>query len=66
MRGVWRVAGEYVRGCVEGGGESCSPVTLCVCVCVCVCVHMWQFRVKIEGYSVTYFDCIAAFKVLYC
>ena len=28
-------------------------------------VYMWQSRVEIEGYSVTYFDCIAAFKVLY-
>ena len=31
---LWRVAGECVRGCVEGGRESCCPVTLCVCVCV--------------------------------
>ena len=30
-----------------------------------VTVYMWQSCVEIEGYSVTYFDCIAAFKVLY-
>ena len=29
-------------------------------------LHMWQSRVKIEGYSVAYFDRIAAFKVPYC
>ena len=28
--------------------------------------HMWQSRVEIEGYSVVYFDYIAAFEVLYC
>ena len=26
---------------------------------------MWQSRVEIEGYSVAYFDCIAAFEALY-
>ena len=26
---------------------------------------MWQFRVEIEGYSVTYFDRIAVFEVPY-
>ena len=29
-------------------------------------VYLWQSRVEIEGYSVTYFDRIAAFEVLYC
>ena len=28
-------------------------------------VHMWQSRVEIEGYSVVYFDRIAAFEVPY-
>ena len=28
-------------------------------------IYMWQSRVEIEGYSVTYFNCFAAFKVLY-
>ena len=28
-------------------------------------LHMWKSRVKIENYSVAYFDCIAAFKVPY-
>ena len=28
-------------------------------------LHMWQSRVEIEGYSVTYFDRIAAFKAPY-
>ena len=27
--------------------------------------HRWQSRVEIEGYSVMYFDYIAAFEVLY-
>ena len=27
--------------------------------------HMWQSRVEIEGYSVAYFDCIAAFEAPY-
>ena len=27
---------------------------------------MWQSRVEIEGYSVTYFNHIAAFKAHYC
>ena len=27
--------------------------------------HMWQSRVDIEGYSVAYFDRIAAFEALY-
>ena len=27
--------------------------------------HMWQSRVETEGYSVAYFDRIAAFKALY-
>ena len=36
-----------------------------------VCVNqdllcMWQSRVEIEGYSVAYFDRIAAFKAPYC
>ena len=26
---------------------------------------MWQSRVEIEGYSVAYFDCIAAFEAPY-
>ena len=29
-------------------------------------IHMWQSRVEIEGYSVVYFDCIAAFEVPFC
>ena len=28
-------------------------------------MYMWQSRVEIEGYSVVYFDCIAAFEALY-
>ena len=28
--------------------------------------YMWQSRVEIEGYSVTHFERIAAFEVLYC
>ena len=28
-------------------------------------VYMWQSRVEIEGYSVMYFDRIAAFEVPY-
>ena len=28
--------------------------------------QLWQSRVEIKGYSVTYFGCIAAFEVLYC
>ena len=28
-------------------------------------VHMWQSRVEVEGYSVAYFDRIAAFEALY-
>ena len=28
-------------------------------------IHMWQSRVEIEGYSVAYFDRIAAFEVRY-
>ena len=28
-------------------------------------IHMWQFRVEIEGYSVTYFDRITAFEAPY-
>ena len=27
--------------------------------------HVWQARVEIEAYSVTYFDCNAAFEVWY-
>ena len=27
--------------------------------------HLWQSRVEIEGNSVAYFDCIAAFETLY-
>ena len=27
--------------------------------------HMWQSRVEIEGYSIAYFDHIAAFKAPY-
>ena len=27
--------------------------------------YMWQSRVEIEGYSITYFDCIAAFEAPY-
>ena len=27
--------------------------------------HLWQSHVEIEGYSVTYFDLIAAFEVPY-
>ena len=27
---------------------------------------MWQSRLEIEGYSVAYFDRIAAFEALYC
>ena len=27
---------------------------------------MWQSCVEIEGYSVVYFNCIAAFKAPYC
>ena len=26
--------------------------------------HMWQSRVEIKHYSVTYFDCVTAFEVL--
>ena len=29
-------------------------------------LHMWQSCVEIEGYSVEYFDCIAAFEAPYC
>ena len=29
-------------------------------------IYMWQSRVEIEGYSVAYFDRIAAFEALYC
>ena len=29
-------------------------------------INMWQSRVEIEGYSVAYFDRIAAFKAPYC
>ena len=28
--------------------------------------QLWQSRVEIEGYSVAYFDHIAAFEALYC
>ena len=28
-------------------------------------LYMWQSHVKIEGYSVAYFDCITVFEVLY-
>ena len=28
-------------------------------------LYMWQSNLEIEGYSVTYFDCIAAFEALY-
>ena len=63
MEGGWGVC----KGMCGGWRGILLPCdSVCVCVCVCVCVHMWQFRVEIEGYSVTYFDRIAAFKVLYC
>ena len=28
-------------------------------------IHVWQAHVEIEAYSVTYFDCNAAFEVWY-
>ena len=28
-------------------------------------MHMWQSHVEIEGYSVTYFDCVVAFEAPY-
>ena len=36
------------------------------CMCACMYVyHMWQSRVELEGYSVAYFDRIAAFEAPY-
>ena len=31
----------------------------------CLKNNMWQSHVEIEGYSVAYFDCIAAFEAPY-
>ena len=30
-----------------------------------LCIQMWESRVEIEGYSITYFDRIAAFEAPY-
>ena len=30
-----------------------------------LCIQMWESRVEIEGYSITYFDRIVAFEVPY-
>ena len=29
-------------------------------------IYMWQFHIEIDGYSITYFDHITAFKAPYC
>ena len=34
--------------------------------CECSLIYVWQSRVEIKGYSVTYFNRIAAFKAPYC
>ena len=38
-----------------------SP-TLVNFLCLSLYIHMWQSRVEIEGYSIVYFDHIAAFE----
>ena len=77
-RCVWTVYGELS---VMTSGPPLMPMWLVdswvtleqVCWAIKPCVlhtvhgfsYMWQSRVKIEGFSVAYFDHIAAFKALY-
>ena len=49
----------------EGIFSSCSCLS-CSCLSYMTeVIYMWQSRVEIEGYSVVYFVCIAAFKAPY-
>ena len=45
--------------------QVCWAVKPCVLHTVHGFSYMWQSRVEIEGFSVAYFDCIAAFEALY-
>ena len=51
--------------CFRHSIPSPTPSVSCNCLFTFNEQYMWQSCVEIEGYSVTYFDCIAAFKVPY-